>query len=253
VLRLVPRDNEAQHVASWRISPSTDGRMRPGEDAYGNLVQRFEAEGPLEEMTITVDGVVNTVDTAGILRGLHEPVPPDVFLRGTGLTTADEALIAFAMEQARGAKGQLETLHNLMDALHETLAPGDMAAESAKAAPESRPAPDVFKAGSGLPRDMAHVFIAAARHLEIPTRIVTGYHAPVDGSGHTHMLHSWAEAHAEGYGWIGFDVALGLCPTIAHVRLACGLDYTDVTPIRGARKGGGKEAMNVVVDISGQQ
>lgn len=247
VLRLSPRDSECQQITNWRLSLSTDGRMQADEDAFGNLVQRFEAEGPLQEVTITVQGVVDTFDTAGILRGQHERVPPDVFLRHTALTDADDAIISFAQETTAGCATSLDRLHALMDALHERLGnEGDIQVRA-------RGAAETFAAGQGMPRDLSHVFIAAARQLDIPARIVTGYCAPVDASDTASALHAWSEAHAEGYGWIGFDVAQGLCPTISHVRLACGLDYTDVTPVRGARKGGGKEAMTVMVNISGQQ
>jgi transglutaminase-like putative cysteine protease len=251
VLRLVPRDSESQQVASWRIALSTDGRTHMETDAFGNAVQRYETDGPLEEMTITVEGIVDTFDTAGILRGVNEPVPPEVFLRHTPLTAPDEAIIAFAEEKAGAAATPLEKLHILLDSLHERLACEENAAVIAGGTAAGAAA--AFAAGRGLPRDLAHVFIACARHLDIPARIVTGYHAPVDMSGTARALHAWAEAYAEGYGWIGFDVATGNCPTTAHVRIACGLDYADVTPVRGARKGGGREAMTVMVMISGQQ
>ncbi len=45
--------------------------------------------------------------------------------------------------------------------------------------------------------------------------------------------HAWAEAHVDGYGWIGFDCANGLCPIDTHVRIAVGLDYADAAA--GAR------------------
>ena len=247
VLRLSPRDSDCQHVAHWRISLSTDGQMKAEEDAFGNLVQRFETDGPLEEMTITVEGVVDTFDTAGILRGVNERVPLEVFLRDTDLTGADDAIIAFAEAQATKAATSLDTLHNLLDALHERLG------HDGEAQATTRSAAETFATGHGRPSGLAHVFVAAARHLEIPARIVTGYFAPENESVSMNAMHAWAEAHADGYGWIGFDVAHGVCPTNAHVRLACGLDYGDVTPVRGARKGGGREAMTVMVNISGQQ
>jgi len=35
--------------------------------------------------------------------------------------------------------------------------------------------------------------------------------------------------------------------TAAHVRVAVGLDYLDAAPVRGARRGGGTEALTVAV------
>ena len=41
VLRLTPRDHDGQHLRSWRIEPSADGRLRRSEDCFGNLVHTF--------------------------------------------------------------------------------------------------------------------------------------------------------------------------------------------------------------------
>ncbi|MFJ5370255.1 transglutaminase N-terminal domain-containing protein, partial [Bosea sp. CER48] len=38
ILRLTPRDHDGQHVMSWRIEPSVDGRLRSSQDAHGNIV-----------------------------------------------------------------------------------------------------------------------------------------------------------------------------------------------------------------------
>jgi transglutaminase-like putative cysteine protease len=50
-------------------------------------------------------------------------------------------------------------------------------------------------------------------------------------------------------GWVAFDAANGISATDAHVRVAVGLDYLGVTPIRGSRYGGGSETMDVKVRI----
>ena len=62
--------------------------------------------------------------------------------------------------------------------------------------------------------------------------------------------HAWAEAMVEGLGWVGFDVANGICPGEDYVRVAAGLDFLEAAPIRGVRRGEGEEEMRVSVDIS---
>jgi transglutaminase-like putative cysteine protease len=90
---------------------------------------------------------------------------------------------------------------------------------------------------------MAHVFMTCARHLDVPARYVSGYVAQTDTLPHANGAHAWAEVHLDGYGWIGFDPANGLCPIDTHVRVAAGLDFADAAPVRGARKGGDGEAL----------
>ncbi len=49
---------------------------------------------------------------------------------------------------------------------------------------------------------------------------------------------------------LGFDPAHGLSPDEAYVRVATALDYLGAAPIRGARAGGGGEALHVSVRVS---
>jgi transglutaminase-like putative cysteine protease len=56
----------------------------------------------------------------------------------------------------------------------------------------------------------------------------------------------------EGLGWVGFDAANGICPTDHYVRLATGLDAASAAPIRGMRRGGEDETLDVVVEVAQQ-
>ncbi len=68
--------------------------------------------------------------------------------------------------------------------------------------------------------------------------------------------HAWAEAYIDGLGWVGFDVSNRVCPGVEYLRLASGLDYLEAAPIRGMRRGGGEETLDVrvrVAESAGQQ
>jgi len=54
--------------------------------------------------------------------------------------------------------------------------------------------PEAFAAGSGVCQDLAHVFIAAARHIGVPARYVAGYRARDDGQADVEAPHGWVEA-----------------------------------------------------------
>jgi len=97
-----------------------------------------------------------------------------------------------------------------------------------------------FAARRGVCQDHGHIFIAAARSLEIPARYVTGYLLTDGGDSVAH--HAWAEALVPEIGWVGFDAANGQCPTERYVRLAVGLDAIEAAPVRGGAAGGGERA-----------
>lgn len=241
ILRLTPRDHDGQHVMSWRIEPSIDGRLRAGQDAHGNIVHTFYADGPISALAIRIDGLIETIDLAGAVRGGLERVPCDVYRRDTLLTAQDDALRGFAEESAAGAGTPLSQMHALMGALGERMTCLDASGRTGVGAPAA------FAAGEGIAQDIAHVFMACARHLGQPARYVSGYVAQSDSFPSGSGAHAWAEVHLEGYGWIGFDSVNGLCPIDTHVRVAVGLDYADAAPVRGSRQGGGSENLNVLV------
>jgi transglutaminase-like putative cysteine protease len=112
-------------------------------------------------------------------------------------------------------------------------------------------AAQALKQGAGVCQDHAHVFIAAARTLNVPARYVVGYLLAVDTA--LTETHAWAEAHLSDIGWVGFDPANGICPTDRYVRLGCGLDSADAAPIRGSVVGAPQERLSASVDISQTQ
>jgi transglutaminase-like putative cysteine protease len=116
-------------------------------------------------------------------------------------------------------------------------------------------AAEAFTLKRGVCQDLTHIFIAAARHLDIPARYVGGYFHRVDGVTQQDAGHAWAEAYVPSVGWIAFDPTNGICATEAYVRVAVGLDYLGASPVRGARRGGGTESMavKVVVDQAARQ
>jgi transglutaminase-like putative cysteine protease len=120
VLRLTPRNHEGQYVIGWRIDVSADARLSGHEDAFGNLSHVFAADGPLEALSIKVDGEVDTQNTDGVVRGSVERFPPSLFLRDTSLTQADGAIRDFAQDtRTANGGGILDELHGLMHRLHD--------------------------------------------------------------------------------------------------------------------------------------
>ena len=244
-LRLTPRNHDGQYVVSWRIDISEDCRLDHHEDAFGNITHTFTAEGNFTELGVTVDGEVETQDTNGIVRGAIERFPPSLFLRETALTRPDTAIVAFARE-ARAATDSdtLALLHRMTERLHREIVFDTDPTHTATTAAEA------FALRRGVCQDLSHVFISAARSLDIPARYVGGYFHRADGVVQQEAGHAWAEAFVPDIGWVGFDPANGISPTDQHVRVAVGLDFLGASPVRGARKGGGSEALSVTIHVA---
>ncbi len=244
VLRLTPRNHEGQYVGRWRIDVVPDARLAAHEDAFGNISHVFTADGPLEELRVEVDGEVETQNANGVVRGTVERFPPSLFLRDTALTQADGAIRDFA-QKIRDVSGgvALAELHGLLDRLFEERA-GDVATSPAPAN-----AAEAFARKRGAPKDLAHIFIGAARTLGIPARYVRGYFRRPDNSAEADTSHAWAEAFVPDLGWVGFDPSDGRCPTDGHVRIAIGLDSLGAAAVRGTRLGVGAETLAVAIKV----
>lgn len=214
LLRVTPRNHEGQHVFGWRIDLDRNARLMQSEDAFGNITHTFTVDGPVEAMAIVVEGEVETQDAAGIVRGAIERLPAALFLRQTEATRPNANIVEFA-EGIRASEGgdALSELHALLSTVHEWV-----------------PA-DASGAGGSRATELAHAFIAAARHLGHPARFVSGYLAPREGNG-AGERRGWAEAFVERLGWVAFDPAERLCATEAHIRVAIGLDALGAAPVR---------------------
>jgi len=242
MLRLTPRNHEGQYVARWRIDVSTDCRLDQQEDAFGNISHAFSAEGPFSELTVLAEGEVETRDTQGIVRGAVERFPPSLFLRETPLTAVSLPIAEFAKKARDAAKGDvLGLLHGMLDHLHE-----NMALEF-DAAPRATTAAEAFADRRGTCRELANIFIAAARSLEVPARYVSGYIRPQGDVDQA--ISAWAEAYVPGLGWVAFDPANGVCATDDYVRIAVGLDRLGAAVVRGTRNGGTGEVLAVRLKV----
>jgi transglutaminase-like putative cysteine protease len=246
-LLLSPRNHCGQHLFEWRIDMDRDVRLRSSEDAFGNIVHSCSVEGPVDRLSTTIEGEVETFDTAGVVSGAIERFPPVLYLRDTSLTLADAALRDFGARTMARGNTTLEKLHALVDAIYADLTFDTDATHSATTAVES------FAQKQGVCQDFAHIFIACARAADIPARYVSGYFLRSDGYDDQAAGHAWAEAFIEDLGWVGFDPAHGVSPNENYIRVAIALDYLGAAPIRGAHMGGSKEQLKVNVRVSSVQ
>ncbi|MBR0896109.1 transglutaminase family protein [Bradyrhizobium tropiciagri] len=243
ILRMTPGSHDGQYVADWQIDVSTDSRLDTHEDAFGNVTHVL-THGSITDLTIHCEGLVETQDTGGVLKGSDERFPPSLFLRATPLTDLNPAMTSFVRElRAQAGNDVLGFLHALMSQIYEHMTFDEDPTNSATSASEA------FALKRGVCQDYAHILIACARAGGVPARFVSGHFLRSDGMVNQQAGHAWAEAFVPDLGWVGFDAANGICTTDAHARVAIGLDYLGAAPVRGTRYGGGNETLTVAVKV----
>jgi transglutaminase-like putative cysteine protease len=94
----------------------------------------------------------------------------------------------------------------------------------------TKTANDVLREGTGVCRDLAHLFVGLCRAMNIPTRYASGYLSDIganaDGAGD---FCAWSEVFLDGR-WYAFD-ARHNTPRIGRILMARGRDAADVAMI----------------------
>lgn len=226
-VRLTPRPHEGQFITRWTLDLNSDCRLTPQEDAFGNLCHTFTVDGPAERLSVIAEGEAETQDTTGIVRGTVERFPPSLFLRQTDLTQPTDAIAALAARVKEPTGDILARLHELMVLLHEQVEEQDGPTMG-----DPLSADAALAAGKACSAGIAHAFTAAARHMGLPARHISGYLAPEGVEEGEGAARHWTEAHVPSIGWISFDPGRNVCGTEHYVRLAVGLDAVGVAPLR---------------------
>lgn len=243
-MRVWPGSDATQTVERWAVRVGGKLLKPRCRDGFGNEEATFGMEGPVESLEIEVAGTVRTRDCSGVVGFTDELLPPDYFLVASALTTADEALRDWALQQPPAEP--LPRLHALMGRIRERV---EFRTDATDA--ETR-ASEAFAQGYGVCQDHAHIMIASCHLLGLPARYVAGY-LWVHDDDLSPASHAWCEVFVPDLGWVGFDVANRICPNEQYVRVAIGRDARDAAPVRGIRQGGAVESLNVTVQVQEAQ
>lgn len=238
-LRLTPRRDPMQRALNWNIS--TPGRCRSQVDAYGNIVHLLALDEPLREIRIVANGVVVTEDFDTVSLPDEGTISSLVFLAETPLTRPDAAIVDFARPRLQGAGELRPKLLDLAAELCEKVRYETGATDVHESAARA------FARGAGVCQDHSHIYIACCRSAGIPARYVSGYFY-TDGEVASHAWVDVWTGHEQG--WTSIDVTNRITAGGRHCRLAVGRDYLDACPVRGVRRGGGMEEMQVAVHIA---
>jgi transglutaminase-like putative cysteine protease len=108
---------------------------------------------------------------------------------------------------------------------------------------------EVLQNRRGVCQDFAHLMIGALRSLRLSARYVSGYIRSGPRFQGAAASHAWVQVFDPQNGWLGFDPTNNMMTSDAHVTLAWGRDYSDVTPVKGLTLGGGGQTVEVEVRV----
>lgn len=244
-MRLTPKETQGQRVLGWSMAYEGAREELSYDDQNHNRVTLISTAEGAREVVITCEGTVLTQDNAGVIGQHSGHLPLWAFLGETRLTKAGPKVRQLLGTVERSDEGMVATLHNISSTIHDTVGyePGWTVVDTT--------AEEAIAAGHGVCQDHAHIFIAAARALDIPARYVSGY-LMMNDRIEQEATHAWAEAWVHNLGWLGFDISNGISPDSRYVRVATGRDYADAAPITGISFGAAAENLHVELAVEQQ-
>jgi transglutaminase-like putative cysteine protease len=259
--RMQPRSDGFQRCLHFALTTMPQARVMTYPDHDGNAVHHFDIPTRHSRLVLTAEALVDAMERAPVPEALapgawneidalaasgewFEHLVPSDFARSS------PALTEFARELAldRG-EDPVQLLRRLMREMHARLE------YRPKSTRVDSPIDEALTARCGVCQDFAHIFIALARQLGIPSRYVSGYLFPkteTESRTAAHATHAWVECYLPGVGWAGFDPTNNEDAGDGHIRVAVGRDYSDVPPTRGVYKGvsGVKTELAVAVRVA---
>jgi transglutaminase-like putative cysteine protease len=171
------------------------------------------------------------------------------FTFASALVPVEPVFRAFAEQCFSPGRLLLEAVLALSDRIHHEFT------FDATATTVSTPVPQVLEQRRGVCQDLAHLMIACLRSLGLPARYVSGYLETLPPPGQPKLIgadasHAWIAFFCPGLGWIDVDPTNNLLPSMQHITLAWGRDYSDVSPVRGVLIGGDEHTLRVGVDVT---
>jgi transglutaminase-like putative cysteine protease len=259
-VRLRPMDGNGQRCLDFDLDISSGIKPRTYRDGYGNNVHYFNLVRPHTRLSITSRSVVET--------GVEPDADPGEdlvhdFLRFRSPVKDVPGVRELVRRHPISDTGSGPAVEKALDELTLTISREfayDRAVTDVYSAVD-----DVLELRAGVCQDFAHLLIAVARAMGVPSRYVSGYiHEPGrTRAGRAKGLpsanssrgpdriatasHAWAECWVPARGWVGYDATHPVRASESHVRLAVGRDYSDAAPTRGIYVGSATGTMAVSV------
>ena len=251
-VRLGPLSDATQRWDRFNLTVTPTGSVRPYTDGFGNrthLVTVGKVHSVLE--VVTRSELSTTLENPFALpakppRALSPSELVD-FLSPSPMVPALPEFIELAEPQrAANPEQTFEVARALSRLVHETFA------YQRNVTTVTTTVAEVMRLRTGVCQDFAHVLIGLCRAVGVPARYVSGYTVAEmpegDEAPRTQASHAWVEAYTPTHGWRGFDATNDVVVGDAHVKIAVGRDYGDVSPTRGSFRGNAAQRLGVTVE-----
>ena len=257
-LMLFPRTSLVLRVADSRLRCTPAARLERTQDVFGNLV--LTAEFSERTSRLVIESEVTVEESAArwpVFRiatdAHHYPFAyaPDEATDLGALRVPEHAdpggrVADWARRFVHATPTDtLSLLQDLNNGLLDTVGYRTREEEGTQAPRET------LATGRGSCRDIAALFIDAARHLGFGARAVSGYlydpDAPAEDHGSTH---AWAEVYLPGAGWVAFDPTHRRMGSAGLIPLAVARCNEQTAPVTGGFLGAAEDFLGMDVSVS---
>ncbi|HWX20140.1 MAG TPA: transglutaminase family protein [Candidatus Binatia bacterium] len=266
LLRLAPRHYHKQNCLAHELAMVPEpGTVSAHRDYFGNSTHFIGVQTPHRQLVITSRSRV-AVSPAFIPEPLETPAWEIVRARcrddhsGRALEahefTYASPLVPIAEEFADYAKASFAPARPVLDAVSDlTRRIHEDFTFDPTATTVTTPVAKVFRERRGVCQDFAHFQLACLRSLGLPARYVSGYLESEPARGQPKLRgvdasHAWVGFFCPGIGWLDADATNNCLPSLRHITIGWGRDYSDVCPLRGVLVGGQNQTLRVSVDVS---
>ncbi len=248
-LRMTPRTELRQTALETKVSTLPVAPQYSYIDYWGTHVVAFNVDRGHEVLTVTGTSLVDTQPADEPEDCTWEEVADASSTMADHLAhnryTAPGPELC---EIAAGLRAErpLETARNIMVATHDALRYMRGVTSVHTSAYEA------YSDGAGVCQDFAHLALAQAKSVGLPSRYVSGYFHPEEDATIGEEVHGESHAWVEVWtgAWWGYDPTND-CPVgERHVAVGRGRDYADVPPVKGIYAGNAENTMRVVVRMT---
>ncbi|MCJ8284556.1 transglutaminase family protein [Halomonas sp.] len=261
---LMPREMAYQQVAWAHLSISPGESLRQSrQDAFGNHIALFAVDTPHTQLEVTLEAQVMTSPRATPPQAImgwercrerladrHQPGFREAqpFLENSAYIERRPLLAAWAEDCFPAGGDLVDCVERLNRRIHE-----EFRYDSEFSDMETTPS-QVLQHRRGVCQDFAHLAIATLRSVGLAARYVSGYLETLPPPGQPRLMgadasHAWFSVLIPGWGWLDFDPTNGVRAGERHLLLGWGRDYEDVAPLKGVVTGGGRQRLEVEVDV----
>ncbi len=222
---------------------------RPASEVVIESRFRVTVDRPAPQVEVGDPSVAAVGAAARASRDLGATGPAN-YLFASPLIASDADITAWCAKDLDPDRGIVEAVFALARRITDEFRYDGDATEA------DTPPAEAFAKRHGVCQDFAQIMIAGLRGCGVPAAYVSGYLRTIPPPGRARLVgadatHAWVLAWCgPDRGWLGFDPTNACMMASDHIVTAVGRDYADVAPIGGIFLGGGRQKIDVSVDVA---